>query len=67
MCKGMGMLGCSFNQEWKAGAIKKGCVCMQKIDLEEIFAVLRTTMKYKNFLQIDKKNNPVEKYVTRRT
>lgn len=40
---------------------------MQKVDLEEIFALLRTMIKYKNFLQIDRKNNPVEKYVTRRT
>lgn len=37
------------------------------MDLEEIFALLKTMIKYKNFLQIDRKNNPVEKYVTRRT
>lgn len=40
---------------------------MQKVDLEEIFAVLKTMIKCKNFLQIDRKNNPVGKYVTKRT
>lgn len=37
---------------------------MQKI--EEIFAMLRIMIKYKNLLQVDKKDNPVEKYTTRR-
>lgn len=45
----------------------KRSVYMQKADLEEMFLVLRTMIKYKNLLHVDKKYNPIEKYVTRRT
>lgn len=43
---------------------RKKCVCKQKI--EEMFAMLRTVIKYKNLLQVDENGNRVEKHMTGR-